>query len=234
MLIYWLKNSNPETSFNFLLFGQLTGSNQFNDRKNTLFALKWFCETFKDNKDVGLVVKTNSGQNSILDFRKTKDIFKRLVGEVRKGDYPRIYLVHGALDDREVAALYRHESIKALLTLTRGEGFGLPILEAAASDLPVIATNWSGHLDFLGLGKFIKLDYALHEVHESRVDNAIFLKDMKWAEVNEQDVKRKLRKFVAASSIPKGWALELGKKVREQFSFDAISNDYDSVFTGII
>ncbi|HIL27278.1 MAG TPA: hypothetical protein EYG21_07845, partial [Nitrospinaceae bacterium] len=53
------KNLNLQfaTEFNFLVFGQITGQNPFTDRKNTFFALKWLCEEFKNNPDVGIVIK---------------------------------------------------------------------------------------------------------------------------------------------------------------------------------
>ena len=72
------------TNFNFLIFGQLTGDNPYNDRKNIFFTVKWICETFKDDKDVGIVIKTNVGRNTKIDRNKTKQIMKSLVKECRK------------------------------------------------------------------------------------------------------------------------------------------------------
>jgi len=154
---------------------------------------------------------------------------KALVKECRKGDFPKIHLLHGDMTDEEVAALYRHEQIKALVALTRGEGYGLPILEAAASGLPVIATGWSGHLDFLNKGKFINVAYNLKNVHSSRVDNRIFLPHMKWAEIVEEDAKKKLTKFRASPSNPKEWAKELETVIKEKYSFTAICQAYNEV-----
>jgi glycosyltransferase involved in cell wall biosynthesis len=215
------------TNFNFLLFGQITGDNPFNDRKNIFFTVKWLCETFKDDKDVGIVIKTNAGRNTLIDKNRTSQLMKMLVKECRKGEFPKVHLLHGEMSNHEVAALYRHEQIKALVTLTRGEGYGLPILEAAASGLPVIATGWSGHTDFLNLGKFISLSYNLKEVHASRIDGKIFLPHMKWAELIESDVKKKLSKFRSSSSVPKDWATELKTTIVERYSLEAIKKLYD-------
>lgn len=220
-----------DTSFNFMLLGQLTGRSSTTDRKNTFNAIKWFCETFKDDPDVGLVIKTNSGRETKIDRRLTKDMLLQLLKVVRKGPYPKVHFVHGMMNDDEIASLYRHPKIKALLSLTRGEGFGLPILEAAASGMPVIATNWSAHLDFMNLGKFIKLDFDLVEIHKSKVDNQIFMEGSKWAEVRESDVKRKLQKFRNRSDVPSQWAVELKAKLQEKFSFDVIKRLYDEAFS---
>lgn len=216
-----------DTKFNFLLFGQLTGRSTVTDRKNTFNSIKWFCETFADDEDVGLIIKTNNGRESKIDRYITRDMLRQLLQSVRKGPFPRVHLLHGILDDSEIASLYRHPDIKALFSLTRGEGFGLPMLEAAASGLPVIATNWSAHLDFLNLGRFIKLDFDLKEVHKSKIDGQIFIKESKWAEVKENDVKRKLKKFKERSDMPAQWAAELKVKIREKFSFDAVKLVYD-------
>tara|TARA_A100000164_G_scaffold375793_1_gene411522 strand:- start:206 stop:1366 length:1161 start_codon:yes stop_codon:yes gene_type:complete len=230
-----ITNSNEEidlnlnTKFNFLLVGQLTATTPDADRKNTFYAIKWFCEAFKDRKDVGLIVKTNRGKNTTLDFRLIDNLFAKLVNEVRQGEYPKIHLLHGNLSNEKIAALYKNKRIKALLAPTKGEGYGLPILEAAASGLPVIATDWSGHLDFMNLGKFIKLDYDLTNIPDERVDNAIFVKDSKWAMPKEEDFKQKLLKFSKGDSIPRKWASNLSKKIREKYSFEEISKLYDDV-----
>jgi glycosyltransferase involved in cell wall biosynthesis len=220
-----------QTQFNFLAVGQLTGKNAENDRKNMFNLLKWFCEAFADDDDVGLIVKTNSSRETKIDRLLTEDVLKQVLKSVRKGAFPRVYLLHGLMSDDEMAALYKHPTVKAFITLTRGEGFGLPILEAAASGLPVIATSWSGHMDFLKHGKFIKLDYELKEVPSSRIDKNIFMKGSKWADVNEEDVKKKLLKFRERPSIPTQWAHDMCPAVLNKYSFSAVSAMYDAFWS---
>ena len=217
---------NTRTSFNFLLFGQLTGTNAAQDRKNTYWALKWLSEEFANDPDVGIIVKTNHGRNTTMDRGLVRNIFKQIIAEL--GDHPPIYLLHGAMNDSEIAGLYRNPTIKALVAPTRGEGFGLPLLEAAASGLPVLATNWSGHLDFLNQGKWIKFDYQLSPVNPGKIDGNIFVENSKWAEVQEQDFKKKMRKFRSKPATPEGWALKLRETLLKTHSFDAITAIWDS------
>jgi len=216
-----------ETNFNFLIVGQITGKNAENDRKNIFYTIKWICETFKDDKDVGLVIKTNMGRNTKIDRNIVENVIKSVLSEIRKKPSPKIYLLHGEMSDEEMASLYVHPQIKALVTLTRGEGYGLPILEAAASGLPVIATNWSGHLDFMTKGKFIGIDYSLDNVHPTRLDGEIFMPGCKWATPKEDDFKKKVVKFRHATSTPKEWALDLKGKITKSYSFEAVSKVYD-------
>ena len=202
------------TNFNFLSIAQFTGNDPENDRKNLFYTVKWFCETFKDDPDVGLVLKVNHGRGTTIDRHLTRNKMRQVLSEVRTGEYPKVHVIHGNLTSEEVVSLYRHPKIKALISLTRGEGFGLPLLEAAASSLPVIATNWSAHLDFLGLGKFIPVHYDMVEIPSSRIDKRIFLEGMKWANPVESDFKKKIEKIRHKYSMPKQWALELSSKVK--------------------
>lgn len=223
------------TPFNFLIVGQLTGNNQANDRKNTFSTIKWLCESFKDDPDVGIVIKTNMGRNSCLDRQQTTNLMKQLVTEVRPNSpHPRIHLLHGDMTDGEIASLYHHPKIRALVTATRGEGFGLPILEAAACGLPVIATSWSGHLDYMRLGKFIELDYDMREVHPTRIDGSIFVQGARWAEVREQSFKQKVSKFRRSPFVPKQWATELMTKLRRTHSLKAVSKQYDEALRDFV
>lgn len=216
---------NVKTKFNFLIFGQITGTNAFSDRKNTFFALKWLMEEFNGDPDVGIILKTNHGRNTSVDRKMVSNILKKVVRELNSS-VP-VYLLHGAMNDSEIAGLYKSEKVKALVAPTRGEGYGLPLLEAAASGLPVIATNWSGHRDFLNYGKWIKLDYELQPVHATKIDNAIFVENSKWAEVNEKDFKRKLKKFRENSHKPKEWAAELSQTLKKSHAFSGIAGIWD-------
>lgn len=222
------------TPFNFLVFGQITGNNPESDRKNTFYTLKWLMETFSNDPDVGIVLKTNVGKNSLMDKRAVNVMIQGVINEVRKGPFPRIHLIHGNLHDDEVASLYRHPQVKALVALTRGEGYGLPILESAVSGLPIIATNWSGHLDFLNHGKFISVYYKLGDVHPSRIDEKIFVKGSRWAQPSEQDFKSRVKKFRNNSDIPKQWALELKQKLHEMYSLKKIFEAYSEALKEVI
>lgn len=221
-----------KTDFNFLVFGQVTGNNPENDRKNLFYTIKWLCEEFKNDSNVGIVVKTNSGRATKIDRNMTTRLFSNLLTQVRgKNIFPKVYLLHGNMNEDEVAALYRNDKIKALVSLTRGEGFGLPLLEAAASGLPVIATGWSGHTDFMNHGKYISIDPKLTPIHKSRVDEKIFVQGAKWAEVSESEVKSKLRKFYDKPAIPLQWAKELAPIIKSKYNIDAIKENFNSVMS---
>ena len=221
-----------KTDFNFLVFGQVTGNNPENDRKNLFYTIKWLCEEFKNDSNVGIVVKTNSGRATKIDRNMTTRLFSNLLTQVRgKNIFPKVYLLHGNMNEDEVAALYRNDKIKALVSLTRGEGFGLPLLEAAASGLPVIATGWSGHTDFMNHGKYISIDPKLTPIHKSRVDEKIFVQGAKWAEVSESEVKSKLRTFYDKPAIPLQWAKELAPIIKSKYNIDAIKENFNSVMS---
>jgi glycosyltransferase involved in cell wall biosynthesis len=218
------------TPFNFLVFGQLTGNNPESDRKNIFYTVKWLCEVFKDDPQVGIVLKTNVGKNSRIDRGMTQGIIRRIVDESRRGSAnPKVHLLHGDMNDTEVAALYRHPQNKALVSLTRGEGYGLPILEAAASGLPVIATGWSGHLDFMNLGKYVSIYYQLTEVHPTRVDGKLFMKGARWATPSEEDFKKRVAKFRNSCSTPREWAKELAPIIQQKYSLTNVMSMYDQV-----
>lgn len=229
---------DPLPPFTFFVFGQMTGQdNSKIDRKNLHNTLKWMLEEFAGDPEVGILIKTNQGRHTTFDAYHTENIIKNIIKEVKsrvKKTLPEVHFVHGDLDDAAVTALYKHPHVKALVSATRGEGFGLPLLEAAACDLPVIATGWSAHTEFLNLGRYVDLPCVLQTIPKERVDNKIFVASAKWAEVSEDDFKRRVRKFRSSSSIPREWAKELGLKIRANFNQNAIAAKWNAIFEDVI
>ncbi|MFN9899011.1 MAG: glycosyltransferase, partial [bacterium] len=142
----------PE-KFCYLFVGHWLRGDFGEDRKNVSFLVRVFLETFKQTKVAppALILKTSGGGFSILDKRemlnKIDTIRKQVVLEEGQ-PMPNIYLLHGELTDDEMNSLYNHPKVKAHVSLTKGEGFGRPLLEASISGKPVIASGWSGHMDF--------------------------------------------------------------------------------------
>ncbi len=143
---------------------------------------------------------------------------------------PPIYLLFGQLTVEEMNELYNHPRIKSMVTLTKGEGFGRPLLEFSMTGKPIIASNWSGHRDFLPMDKAIMIGGSLTEVHSSVVDNFI-IKDSKWFTANYGEcvevlkvVKEDYDKFYENSQV-------LMEENREKFSMEKMKEKFESIIT---
>ena len=223
-----------DTKFNFLTVAQIS------PRKNVTQLLRCFIEEFGDNKDVGLIIKANSSKNSLIDRAKTLGDFKRSVIEIIRDEKIKckIYLLHGYLDEAEMAGLYQHPNVHALVSTTHGEGYGLPLFEAAYYGLPVIATEWSGHLDFLykpvktksGRTKFkhmfSKINYELKAVQKEAIWKGVIPEGSKWAFPEDTSVKNNLSEVYKDLGRFKKRSAELEKWICKEFTEEKIYGDF--------
>ena len=174
---------------NFLVVAQL------GPRKNMPNTIKWFMEEFHDD-EVGLVLKTNLAKNCIMDRTR---VLSQI--EAMSAQFPdkkcSIYLIHGDMEDAEMHSLYNHPKISALLSLAHGEGFGLPMFEAAYSGLPVVSTGWSGQLDFLvdedKKERFYNVAFDMQSIPEEVFWEGVIIRESMWAYPREQSAKNKMR-----------------------------------------
>jgi len=173
--------SNIPEKFAFLFVGQWTNFNGlYNDRKDIGNLIKTFCDTFKDKKGERpcLILKTSGVNFSITD----RDACLSRIAAVKKevgGDLPNVYLLHGELNDIEMNALFNHDKIKAHVSFTHGEGYGHPLLLASLSGKPILASNWSGHLDFLN-PKYAQLLQGNVKQVDPASANQWILKESSW------------------------------------------------------
>ena len=178
--------SGIKDNFCFLYTGHWLKGIIGQDRKDVGMLIKTFCESFKNKQAKNrpaLILKTSHATFSIID----RDEIVKKVQQITApyGDRaPNIYLLHGDLTDEEMNSLYNHPKVKAMVSFTKGEGFGRPLLEFTATGKPVIASGWSGHVDFLK-DYSILLPGDLTDIHASAADKFL-LKGSKWFTVNYQ------------------------------------------------
>lgn len=205
------------SEFNFLTV------NQWGPRKNIEGLISAFIDEFRD-EDVGLVIKTNKAADSQMDKTIVDQQLTQLVAS--KGPKKcKVHLIHGTLTEKEMHGLYKHPKIKAFVTATHGEGFGLPIFEAVNEEMPIIATNWSGHLDFLsGLDKdgelkpmFAKIDYQIKPIQEQFVWAGVMEKGTGWAYPEVSSIRTRMREVYKDYPRFKSWSKKVSAYNKDKF-----------------
>ena len=172
-------NTIPE-DFCYLFVGHWLQGDLGEDRKNVGLLVKAFLETFKGKKNPpALILKTSIIGPSYMDRDEVLKRIHQIRKTVNSTNLPNIYLLHGEFTDGEINEIYNHSKVKAMVSLTKGEGFGRPLLEFTQSKKPILTTNWSGHLDFLNTGFTTLIPGILTNVHPSTV-NQFLLKESQW------------------------------------------------------
>lgn len=177
-----IKLDGVKEDFCYLFCGHWIGNAAIGeDRKNVGLLVKAFYETFKNKKNKpALILKTSGGNSSYMDRDQILAKINTIKETVNSKDLPNIYLFHGDLYDNEINELYNHPKVKAMVSLTKGEGFGRPLLEFSTTKKPIIATKWSGHLDFLNEEFTSLIPGQLSNVHPTAVVPNMILAESKW------------------------------------------------------
>ena len=182
-----------QESFAYLFVGHWMEGNLGEDRKNVGLLVKAFLETYKGKKKrPALILKTSHVGASHMDRDSILSKIKAIKETVKSNDLPNIYLIHGDFTDVEMNEIYNHKKIKAMVSLTKGEGFGRPLLEFTLTKKPLITTAWSGHVDFLNPEFTTLIGGQLENVHQSTA-NHMLLKESQWFSPNHQDISKSLK-----------------------------------------
>ena len=215
--------------FCFLFVGHWLQGQIGEDRKNVGYMIKAFLETFKNKKiKPALILKTSSANNSILDrdeVLKKIDAIKNTV----KGDLPNIYLLHGDLDDKDMNDLYNHDKVKTMISFTKGEGFGRPLLEFSLVKKPIIASNWSGHLDFLSPEFNTLVGGGLTNVHPSAAVKNMILEEAQWFTPTDASVADALENNFKDYNKYAELAKRQTHYAKTNFSFDKMAEALDAI-----
>jgi len=179
---------NIKESFAYLFVGHWLPGNIGEDRKNVGLLVKAFLETFKNkSKKPALILKTSGANSSYLDRNEILKKIDSIRRTVNSKNLPNIYLLHGDFTDEEMNSLYNHSKVKAMVSLTKGEGFGRPLLEFSLTQKPIITTNWSGHIDFLNKEFTTLINGQLTNVHPSAA-NKMLTPNTQWFSPNHAEI----------------------------------------------
>jgi glycosyltransferase involved in cell wall biosynthesis len=222
--------------FCFLHVGQWTKGNYGEDRKDIAKMIKIFYESFANKKEQpALILKSNGATYSIMDreecLRKINEIKSKFP---KDWNLPNVYLLHGSLSIEEMNKLYNHPKVKAFVSLTHGEGFGRPLLEATMTGLPVIASNWSGHVDFLSERDSMLLGGELKQVPQSMVWKDIIIPESQWFHVNETQAYKAMNHCFQNYDEVKEKALNLMKINRDKFTLDKMTEKLGKIISPIV
>lgn len=154
---------------------------EWGERKAPEKLLKAFNNEFKNNEDAILICKVFNNDSSIDVKEEIKKLNLKTSSKI-------IFIYNQEIPSYQMGSLYR--SADCLVLPTRGEGWGMPILEAMASGLPVIATDWSAHKDF----------FNEDNGYPVRVKNLIpaeakcpYYEGFRWADPDIEDLQYKMR-----------------------------------------
>jgi hypothetical protein len=225
-------NFNIKEDFAYLFCGHWIGNTPIGeDRKNITLLIKGFYETFKNKTNTpALILKTSQVGSSYMDRDRIIKMIQTIKSTVRANKFPNIYLLHGDFTDEEMNSIYNHPKIKAMVSLTKGEGFGRPLLEFSLTNKPIITTNWSGHIDYLKEEFTTLLPGNMTKIHPSAANNML-LAEAEWFSVDHGKVGYYLKDMFENYKKYIDGGKRQGYYSRTNFSFEKMKEKLDKVFT---
>ena len=217
--------------FAYLFVGHWITGDFNEDRKNVSLLVKAFYEVFKNKQNKpSLILKTSQVGASYMDREEILKKIKQILKTVNSKNVPNVYLLHGEFTDVEMNELYNHPKVKAMISLTKGEGFGRPLLEFSLTKKPIITTGWSGHMDFLNPDFVNLIQGQLTNVHESAA-NQFLLKDSQWFSADHGQVGYFLKDVFENYKNYTDKAKRQAYYSKTNFSWDKMKEKIDTILT---
>ena len=204
--------------YNFLTVAQVS------PRKNIFNLIKWFLKSQGSNDQVSLTLKLHKRNCSTMDKFETISSISSFVSEVAPKKRCTVNLLHGDLSQEDMSHLYNSGAFTHYVTTSHGEGFGLPIFEAAGAGMITIAPGWSGQMDYLapeGNTKetlFVQVPHSLKEVQPRAVWPGVINAESNWAHISEEDFCKSLKYSIDNYRYCAPRAKKLSTLIKKRFS----------------
>ena len=227
--------SEVKESFAYLSVGHWMQGDMGEDRKNIGLLIKAFFETFKNkSKKPALILKTSSAGSSYMDRDSILKKIQAIRNSVKSKNLPNVYLLHGEFTNKEINTIYNHPKIKAMVSLTKGEGFGRPLLEFSTAKKLIIVSGFSGHMDFMKPDSSVIIGGALKNVHPSAVVENMILPESQWFSPDHGQIGQALKDVFDNFKKYKDFGKKQAYHSISNFSWNMMKDLLDSRLTELI
>lgn len=197
----------PEAAYTFLFFFDLRS---YVSRKNPQAVIEAFREAtrLRPDANISLVIKVNGAELAPERLQELEALLADLAD--------RTVLIKHNMSDNEIKNLVR--CCDCFVSLHRSEGFGFGIAQAMSLDKPVIATAYSGNMDFMEADCCFPVPFALVPVPEGAYPH---WEDQVWAQPSMPDAVRAMVTLIDSPTTGYEVGRRAGRHIRSRFSLRA-------------
>ena len=195
---------------------------EWTDRKNWQTLLKAFCQEFAGRDDVGLLIKTYFRNFTLQNKKMIRNQVEMIKAQMNIEKFPPIFLYLDLMDREQIMRLHRTGHI--YVSAHRGEGWGVPQVEAALAGNAVISTDYAGCHEYFDDKEMRKLPYTLVPLKGMVHASNLYTAEQKWADVQVDDVRAAMRWAVDKPDERLVMAEAGQQRVSKSFNFKVVGS----------
>jgi glycosyltransferase involved in cell wall biosynthesis len=165
---------------------------EWTDRKNPETLIRAFYDEFHAGEDVCLLIKTYFRNFNLGNKRMIRNAIQRIKDSMPAGKYPPVFVYYDLMDRQQIMRF--HQTGDVYVSAHRGEGWGVPQVEAMLAGNPVISTGYGGVHEYLHDGQdAMLLDYKLVPLRGMSHSSHFYTNDQLWADADIDQLRQKMR-----------------------------------------